>query len=153
MPKGSCLCHEVEYEYRGEPVTMARNRSLANTQHFTYANSQGPCYCLSCRKISGSTNTLNILIPDDKFNIIAGTTKQHTVTHESGKKLTVYFCGQCGSTIYKTHELFPGVVVILTGTLDDTEKFEELKPEVELYVKHRASWLPELTWALQKEEF
>lgn len=73
--------------------------------------------------------------------------------HESGKKLTVYFCGDCGSTLYKTHELFPGKVVVLAGTLDDAEGLEQAKPQVELFTKHRASWLPVLSWADQKDEF
>jgi hypothetical protein len=108
---------------------------------------------LSCRKISGSTNTLNLLLPEDKFKVIAGSAKNWTGTHESGKKLTVYFCGDCGTTIYKTHELFPGMVVILAGTLDDPQGLEQAKPMVELFSKHRVSWLPGLSWTEQKEEF
>ncbi|KAF3392810.1 hypothetical protein F1880_008511 [Penicillium rolfsii] len=135
MPKGSCLCRKLEYEYQGDPLTKA------------------PCYCLSCRKISGSTNTLNLLLPEGQFKVIAGSAKHHTQMHESGKQLTVYFCGECGSAIYKTHELFPGMVVILAGTLDDPQGLEHAKPMVELYSKNRVSWLPELSWTEKKVEF
>ncbi|CEJ60850.1 hypothetical protein PMG11_09406 [Penicillium brasilianum] len=135
MPKGSCLCHKVEYEFQGEPLM------------------KGPCYCLSCRKISGSTNTLNLLLPDDKFSITSGSTKHHTEMHESGKPLTIYFCGDCGTGIYKTHELFPQKVVVLAGTLDEADGLELAKPEVELWTKYRSSWLTGLDFAEQKEEF
>lgn len=128
-------------------------KSLDTALRLTHKYTQGPCYCLSCRKISGSTNTLNLLLPEDKFKVIAGSPKQHTQMHESGKKLTVYFCGDCGSTIYKTHELFPGMVVILAGTLDDPQGLEQAKPVVELFSKHRVSWLPGFSWTEQKEEF
>lgn len=114
---------------------------------------QAPCFCLSCRKISGSTNTLNFVLPEDKFSVIAGSTKTYSEIHESGKKLTIYFCGDCGSTIYKTHELFPGSVVVLAGTLDDANGLEQAKPQVELFTKRRPSWLPGLSWAEQKDEF
>ncbi|KAF7716340.1 GFA domain-containing protein [Penicillium ucsense] len=135
MPKGSCLCHQLQYEYQGDPLM------------------KGPCYCLSCRKISGSTNTFNLLLPHDKLSITSGTPKQYTEMHESGEKLTVFFCENCGSSVYKTHGLFPEKVVLLAGTLDDADGLEQAKPQVELFVKHRPSWLHGLDWADQKMEF
>jgi hypothetical protein len=108
---------------------------------------------LSCRKLSGGTNSVNLLVPEDKIRVTGGSTKQYTETHENGKKLTVNFCGECGCTIYKTHESFPGSVIILAGTLDDPEGLEMSKPEAELFAKHRVSWLPGLDGAKQKPEF
>lgn len=68
-------------------------------------------------------------------------------------ELTVYFCSECGCTIYKTHEKFPGMVVVLAGTLDGPNGLEEHKPEAELYSQHRVSWVPDFTWAEQRTEF
>ncbi|KAJ5520814.1 hypothetical protein N7463_001267 [Penicillium fimorum] len=135
MPTGSCLCHNLKYEYTSEPVTKAT------------------CYCLSCQKISGGTNTLNLLIPEDKFRVIEGTATSYTEMHESGMKLTVNFCSKCGCSIYKTHEKFPGMVVILAGTLDAPNALEQSKPEAELYSQHRVGWLPTFGWAEQRVEF
>lgn len=138
----------------GRACNEGKKRNLLDAVSILiHSYTQGPCYCLSCRKISGSTNSLNLLLPEDKFNVIAGSAKSYTSTHESGKKLTVYFCGDCGSAIYKTHELFPGMVVILAGTLDDPQGVEQAKPVVELYSKHRVSWLPGFSWTEQKDEF
>lgn len=114
---------------------------------------QATCHCLSCRKISGSTNTLNLLLPEDKLLVTHGSPKTHTSMHESGMKLTVYFCGECGCAVYKTHEKFPGMVVVLAGTLDGPNELEKWKPEAELYSQHRTAWLPDFTWAEQRTEF
>jgi hypothetical protein len=73
--------------------------------------------------------------------------------HESGMELTINFCPNCGCMIYKTHELFPGKVVVFAGTLDDPDGLENSKPEAELFSKRRVRWLPGLSWAEQKEEF
>ncbi|KAL4780305.1 Mss4-like protein [Aspergillus varians] len=135
MPTGSCLCHALKYEYTSEPTTKAT------------------CHCLSCRKISGGTHTVNLLLPADKFRVTSGTAIKYTETHESGKKLTVNFCSICGCAVYKTHELFPGMVVILAGTLDEPGALEQAKPEAELYSQHRVKWMPEFEWAEQRVEF
>ncbi|KAJ5371901.1 hypothetical protein N7517_003907 [Penicillium concentricum] len=135
MPTGSCLCHNLKYEYTSEPITKAT------------------CHCLSCRKISGGTHTLNLLIPEDKFRVTEGTATSYTEMHESGMKLTINFCSKCGCYIYKTHEKFPGMVVILAGTLDAPDALEQAKPEAELYSQHRVRWLPDFGWAEKKVEF
>lgn len=96
---------------------------------------------------------MNLLLPDDQFRVIHGSATQFTEIHESGMKLTVNFCNKCGSTIYKTHEKFPGMVVILAGTLDEPDALEQAKPEAELYYQYRVKWLPEFGWAEKKMEF
>ena len=68
-------------------------------------------------------------------------------------KLEITFCGECGCTIYKKHESFPGRTIVLAGTADDPEALEKSRPDQELFVKHRASWLSGLDEADQKPEF
>jgi hypothetical protein len=68
-------------------------------------------------------------------------------------RLTIYFCDNCGGTVYKTHEKFPGMVVVLAGTLDEPDGLAKSKPDAELYSKHRVEWLPSLSWTEQKVEF
>ena len=113
------------------------------------------CHCLSCQKISGGTHTLNLLVPEGEFRVTDGSPKDYTVTHESGMKLTVHFCDNCGGVIYKTadNDLFRGYAIVQAGTLDDQEGLEQAKPEMELYTKYRAPWLSNLDWAAQKQGF
>lgn len=90
-----------------------------------------------------------------EFHVTNGSAKEYTETHESGMKLTVHFCDNCGTAVYKKadHDLFRGCVVLLAGTLDDQNGLEQAKPEMELFTKYRAPWLKRLDWATQKEEF
>lgn len=108
---------------------------------------------MSCRKLSGGTNSVNLLLPEDKVHISAGSPKQYTQIHENGQKLTFSFCDNCGCTVYKAHESFPGSVVVLAGTLDEPDALEQAKPEMELWTKHRVSWLSSLPGTEQKVEF
>jgi hypothetical protein len=70
--------------------------------------------------------------------------------------LMVYFCENCGSTLYKEgdSDLFKGVIIVQAGTLDDQEmKLEDVKLGAELYVKHRVGWLGEMKGVAQCQEF
>jgi hypothetical protein len=87
--------------------------------------------------------------------VTSGTPKEFSKTHESGMELTVFFCDNCGSVIHKEGDTdaFRGLVIVQAGTLDDAEGLDMEKPGAELYVKHRASWLPEVAGAGQMQEF
>lgn len=66
--------------------------------------------------------------------------------------MTTHFCGDCGCTIYKTHESFKDSVIVLAGTLDGPEELEKCRPDAELFAKkHRVSWLPCVEGAVQEE--
>ncbi|KAJ5819755.1 hypothetical protein N7474_005346 [Penicillium riverlandense] len=137
MPSGSCFCHKLEYEFTGEPQGVAM------------------CHCLSCKKISGGTHTVNLLIPEDKVHVTVGSPKQCTQIHESGMKLTVNFCGNCGGAIYKTadRETFAGLAIVQMGTIDEPDILKQVRPGMELYTKYRVPWLSSLEDTIQKPEF
>ena len=67
--------------------------------------------------------------------------------------LTIHFCGDCGSTVYKTGtlDIFEGIAIVQGGTLD--EGLSNAVPGVELFVKNRAAWLPELRDVGQMQMF
>lgn len=73
--------------------------------------------------------------------------------------LTVFFCSQCGTKIYKTGDAgaFVGTVIIQAGSLD-TEclggiTLENVKIGAELYVKNRVGWLEGREGTAQCQEF
>ncbi|KAK7897508.1 hypothetical protein LTR67_004135 [Exophiala xenobiotica] len=137
MPTGQCICGQLKYEYSGEPVMKAI------------------CHCLTCRHLSGSAFTTNILVPEDKFKITSGTPKTYATTQDSGMTLTYSFCGNCGCNVSKIGdgEAFRGVVIIQAGSLDDIAGIEDAEPGAELYVSRRVSWLPALAGKGQVQEF
>lgn len=60
----------------------------------------------------------------------------------SGKKMTNYFCGTCGTLMYRVGEKFPGMSILRVGTVDDFNLHDtKLKPDVEQFIEGRVSWL------------
>ncbi|KFY84909.1 hypothetical protein V500_08886 [Pseudogymnoascus sp. VKM F-4518 (FW-2643)] len=135
MPSGSCWCGNLQYEFSGEPIMKAT------------------CHCLACRKVTGSAFSLNALLPKAAVKVTSGTFKTFTKAHENGMLLTITFCPECATTIYKEADdvAFEDKVILQIGTLDGA--LDSLGPEAELWVQHRPGWLPEFAGAVQKQEF
>ncbi|KAI0829152.1 Mss4-like protein [Hypoxylon sp. FL0890] len=132
--QGSCLCGKIRISYEGEPV------------------GQLTCHCLDCHKISGSTYSTNILVPGSRFKLLSGTPKTFTKVAGSGKEITSYFCGDCGSTLWRETPSFGDNKIVKVGVVDDLNALNEAKPVTELYTKHRASWVPEIPGAVQQSQ-
>lgn len=131
VTEGGCFCGKVRYSISGEPVKKAL------------------CHCYDCRKISGSTYSTNAVMPEAGFKLLAGTPKQHTVKSDTGRTVTSHFCGDCGSTMWRDGEAFPGLKVLKVGTFDDVNAFDNFKPVAELFTPHRVSWVPAIEGAAQ----
>ncbi|KAJ5552818.1 hypothetical protein N7494_002196 [Penicillium frequentans] len=136
VTSGSCLCGTCNYSYTDEPVMKA------------------VCHCPPCKKISGGTNTLSFAVPDKNFTLTKGSTKSFSTDHESGMVLTIFFCPECGNTLWKeaTGEGMQGMKLIQAGTLQDTSKLND-EIDAEFYVGRRVSWLVPLRDVAQKEQF
>lgn len=59
--------------------------------------------------------------------------------------------GDCGSTLWRDGDAFPGLKVFKVGTFDDVNAFDNFKPVAELFTTHRVSWVPAIEGAAQKE--
>jgi hypothetical protein len=118
---------------------------------------QAICHCLTCRKLTGSTYSTNIVVPEDMFKIISDSQPKSSFTdlHESGLKITPQTCAECGSAVAKTGTgPFEGTVIVQCGTLDDKNGLTVLaKPDAELWVKHRVPWLAPIEGTQQCQEF
>lgn len=70
-------------------------------------------------------------------------------------KLTLAFCGTCGTPLYKVGDLkeLRGKIIVYAGTLDEADGLSQAKPTEEMYTKHRAEWLPTIKEANQSAEF
>lgn len=110
---------------------------------------QALCHCTDCQKISGSAYSVNNVVPDDGFKV-TGNPKVYTKTADSGKTINSYFCGDCGSTLYRDGDNFPGMKIVKVGVLDDKEALNDAKPGVELFSPTRPNWVPALPGAAQK---
>jgi len=121
---GGCLCGAVRYTVRGDPVDVRR------------------CHCADCRKESGSAFTVYAHWPVDAFDL--------------NGEISIYdgrgFCPRCGSRLLDTTGLDSGgtFIEIRIGSLDEAPS--ELKPETEIWVKRRESWIAPVDGAAQHDE-
>ena len=121
MPQynGGCLCGKIRYSASADPI-------------FT-----GVCHCTTCQKGIGAAFNAVVAIPEPALTV-TGTPKTYTGKGDSGKALYRRFCPDCGASLFTSAELMPGVVMISTGTLDDTS---EVKPGMQIYCDSAQSWV------------
>jgi len=131
MPAGGCFCDKIRISYTGEPE--------ANML----------CHCLDCRKISGSSYSCNIVVDDSNFKLEKGTPKSISKIADSGKKITSYFCGDCGTTLFRKGEFLPGKHVVKYGVMDDPDWPKNNVPKMEIYASHKVPWWPQIEGASQ----
>jgi len=129
--QGGCFCSKIRMSYSGEP------------------NAHVLCHCLDCKKISGSTYSNNVVVPENNFKLVSGSPKTISKVADSGKNITSHFCGDCGTTVYRTGESFPNAVIIKAGVLDDPEWASKNVPKGELFAPRRVEWVPVIEGAAQ----
>lgn len=117
--KGKCLCGAVQYSLKEDPALVFA------------------CHCLDCQNWTGSAFGLFAAFRKSAFEV-QGSARTHSSKAESGRDITRYFCGDCGSSLYTTLEKAPGVVVVSVGTLANGR---ELVPRRHSWTKHRHPWL------------
>ena len=104
MMTGTCFCKAVRYEL------------LAESQM------QGLCYCTDCQVLGGSSHWTSYAIAIPDFRLTEGELASYTYDPGSGRQVTRYFCGGCGTQIKaQSDEL--GVASVNAMTLDDQERF------------------------------
>lgn len=98
---GSCLCGAIRYTV-SVPITELR-----------------ACHCTHCQKASGTSGSVNAMIPSAAFRLTQGTPKCFSSAAASGRTLHRYFCGDCGSPIYSQRPTALDMLSLRVGTLDD----------------------------------
>ena len=116
---GGCLCGDVRYSASGEPVVTSI------------------CHCRDCQRRTGSAFVEVVAVPKEAFSV-QGRLQTFTNTGDSGRKLDRKFCPRCGSPVFVEAEGFPGMALIMGGTLDDTSW---LKPTMALFCASAQPWL------------
>jgi len=103
---GGCLCGAIRYTTDGAPLRV------------TY------CHCRFCQRSTGSAYLIEPVFERQKLVLTRGTpaTYEH-VSEGSGKRLTINFCGTCGTKLFLEGERFPGFCNVFAGTFDDPNWF------------------------------
>ena len=117
---GGCQCGRIRYEIRSEPLTL-------------YV-----CHCKECQKQSASAFRMSMPVPRDAVIILQGQPKQWRRVSESGREVSCWFCGECGTRLFHNPTRNPKITNIKPGTLDDTSW---LKPVGNLWTRSSQKWV------------
>ena len=115
---GGCLCGEIRYECRAEPVVSFI------------------CHCTDCQKFTGSVFAADLFFPRESFRILSGAPTKFAVTAESGKKVEREFCSKCGASLFEVLEKLPDLIAVTAGSLDDKSVF---KPARHIWTKSQVA--------------
>ena len=119
MITGGCHCGAIRYQADGEALTHAL------------------CHCTDCRRHAGAPFVSWALVERDGMSI-AGETSEYA-SSEHGRR---HFCPKCGTSLFYTNEaVFPGLVDVQTGTLDDPDT---LPPAAQVQAAERLGWVERL---------
>lgn len=136
MTKGSCSCGAINFSYTGDPAAIAA------------------CHCLACRKSSGNTHSINVIVPQDKLNITSGkdTLKDWKRSGDSGKEVTNSFCSTCGNLLFVKPAAMEGVVIVKYGMIDEADVLDKMAPQQEIYCKNLLGWEKGYSMTEKKDE-
>ncbi len=112
---GGCVCGQVRYELTASPITC-------------YA-----CHCTQCQTISGSGFSLSAIAEIANIRVLAGDVSESTF-QINGSDRSRHYCSNCGTLVWFSSPLFPGIVAIKAGTFDDTSWF---RPIAHLWVSSK----------------
>ena len=104
MITGTCFCKAVKYELLAESTL------------------QGLCYCTDCQTVGGSSHWTSYAVSPNDFRLREGELKQYNYDPGSGRQVTRYFCGECGTQI-KVQSDSLNVASVNAMTFDDTGAF------------------------------
>jgi hypothetical protein len=94
------------------------------------------CHCTDCQIISGGPYRANVPAPIDKF-ALRGEPKLYVKTADSGRKLAVAFCGECGSALYSAALDKPAVVNLRLGAVKERA---QLTPKGQFWCRSAMPW-------------
>lgn len=113
--EGSCHCGAIRFKVKGDPTWL------------------GACYCVDCRKISGSPYMAFAAYKKDQIKIIGNPKK-----YQSSKNVTRSFCEMCGSPITYADTEIPGIISISIGIFNDPNSLE---PQEHIWVSQKLPWI------------
>lgn len=118
--QGGCLCGAVRFRVDGDPIMT------------------GHCYCIDCRRSSGTSHSTHVAVPDAAVTI-TGEVATHERPADSGNLVARSFCPACGSPILSRNAAMPGMTFIRASSLDDPDSVE---PQMTVYASRAPAWAP-----------
>ncbi|MGI9323849.1 MAG: GFA family protein [Pseudomonadales bacterium] len=116
---GRCQCGNLTYSVSAEPF-------VAYT-----------CHCRECQRLSSSAFNTCAQVPAESVQIMTGMAATRTRATETGNRLTMWFCSNCGSALYCQNSARPRINTVFVGTLDQPEA---VQVSAHIWLKHKLPW-------------
>ena len=115
---GGCLCGALRYEARGAPSLM------------------GHCYCVDCRRASGSGFIPFIGFPGEAVRFSGPHVEVRSVSAR-GSDAVRNRCAVCGSLVFGGEVGLSDSFTLYAGSLDDPAAF---RPTIAIFTRGRPAW-------------
>lgn len=100
--QGGCLCGQVRYRLDARPLAM------------------NACHCNDCKKLSGATNLLMLIVLRADFHLLGGELHRYRKLADSGRQVDIVRCAICGTRLWHEPLSLPQQMFLAAGTLDDS---------------------------------
>ncbi len=95
------------------------------------------CHCLACQRRTGSPFSANAFYAAACVEV-SGRSTEFVRTAESGRKVRMYFCPACGSTLYWKAEASPEMIGVAVGSFADPAF---TPPALSVFEKSKHEWV------------
>ncbi|MCG7509220.1 GFA family protein [Mesorhizobium retamae] len=95
------------------------------------------CHCFACQRRTGAPFSANAFYALDCVEV-SGEPREFVRTAESGRKVRMYFCPTCGSTLYWKAEASPETVGVAVGAFADPAF---APPALSVFEKSKHDWV------------
>jgi hypothetical protein len=119
--EGGCACGTIRYKLTASPLIVHA------------------CHCRDCQRLTGGPLVINIWI--ERAFVESGDVapKSFRLPAGSGKHHDVFFCENCGTTLWSSYQIAPGdALFVRAGTLDNAEA---VTPDVHIFTRSKLPWL------------
>ena len=76
------------------------------------------CHCIDCQRRTGAPFSVGAFYPAEVVSV-SGSPKEFVRTAASGGKVRMYFCPDCGSTVYWKADNLPAMFGVAVGAIAD----------------------------------
>lgn len=95
------------------------------------------CHCFACQRRTGTSFSVNAFYAADTVEI-SGVATEYSRVAESGRKVRMYFCPTCGSTVYWKPDADPTIIGVAIGALADPD-FPA--PTLSVFEQYKHHWV------------
>ena len=127
---GHCLCGDIHFELRSEPLTL-------------YA-----CHCTDCQRRSAGALRLSMWVERVALHLLQGQPVTRTSVLSSGRQRVSKACARCDMDLWTEPPENPKLAILRPGTL---LQHKEFVPVAHLFVRSALPWLAIPSTAVQYE--